>query len=175
MDKRIYVKEIFKVSGIIFAILVFVVLVACQSKADDARAPNFSLLNLQGDLVSLSDYKGKVVLVNFFATYCPPCRLEMSDFVELQKEYGPRGFVVLAISVDQNPQIVLPRFAEAMKLNFPVLIATSKVIKDYGNIYGLPVSFLIDRDQKIMKRFMGMVTKDMLVPLIEKGLGAKSG
>jgi len=171
MDKKIYWKDMFKISGVIFAILVFVVLVACQSKADEAKAPNFSLLNLQGDLVSLSDYKGKVVLLNFFATYCPPCRIEMSDFVELQRKYGPKGFVVLAISVDQNPHIVLPRFVEAMRLNFPVLIATSKVLEDYGDIYALPVTFIIDRDQKIMKRFLGMVTKDMVEPLIEKALG----
>ncbi len=172
--KRIYLKNIVKVSAVVLPLLFFIAAVACQSKADETQAPNFSLLNLQGDLVSLSDYKGKVVLVNFFATYCPPCRLEMTDFVELQKEYGPKGFIILAISVDQNPQIVLPRFIRAMKLNFPVLIATSKVIKDYGNIYGLPVTFVIDKDQRIMKRFMGMVTRDMLVPLIEKGLGPQS-
>ncbi len=168
--KRYFLNTI-KAATIILPMLLFVVLIACQSKADATKAPNFHLLDVNGNLVSLSDYKGKVVLLNFFATYCPPCRVEMRDFVKLQNKYGPKGFVVLAISVDQNPHIVLPRFVRAMRLNFPVLIATSKVIKDYGDIYALPVTFIIDRNQRIIKSFLGMVTEERIEPIIVKALG----
>ena len=159
-----------------FIILVcFVVLLpACQGKADDeSHAPEFTLLNLSGDTVNLSDYRGKVVLINFFATYCPPCRMEMPDFVELQKKYGKKGFTVIAISVDNEPEKMLPPFIERLGLNFPVLLATTKVLKDYGNIYALPVTFVLDRDHKIAKKITGMVNKEELDPVIDDLLSAK--
>jgi len=140
---------------------------ACQGKADEAHAPGFSLLNLSGDLVSLSDYRGKVVLINFFATYCPPCRVEMTDFVNLQKMYAKKGFTVIAISVDNEPQKMLPAFIERLGLNFPVLLATTKVLKDYGNIYALPSTFILDRDHKIVRKITGMVNQEEMEPVIK--------
>ncbi len=146
---------------------------ACQGNTSTAKAPDFMLLNLKNEVVTLSDYKGKVVLINFFATHCPPCRLEIPDFVRLQNHYGPRGFVVIGISVDQNGEDILPGFVKALKINYPVLLATSRVIKDYGNVYALPASFLIDRDHRIIKHYIGMVTRNELEPLIVKALGSK--
>jgi len=158
------IKSIFLVLLVSFVIL----LPACQGKADDeSRAPDFTLLNLAGDTVNLSDYRGKVVLINFFATYCPPCRMEMPDFVKLQARYAGKGFSVIAISVDNEPQKMLPPFVERMGLNFPVLLATTKVLKDYGNIYALPVTFILDRDHKIVKKITGMVDQEELEPVIE--------
>ncbi len=147
---------------------------ACQGKADESHAPDFSLLNLSGDLVNLSDYSGKVVIINFFATYCPPCRMELPDFVTLQKKYSRRGFTVLGISVDTEPEKILPPFVERMHINFPVLIATSKVLRDYGNIYALPVTFILDKDHKIYKKITGMVNQDELEPIIEELLSASA-
>ena len=155
--------------SIFLVILVSLVtlLPACQGKADDeSHAPDFTLLNLSGDTVNLSDYRGKVVLINFFATYCPPCRMEMPDFVNLQKKYAKKGFTVLAISVDNEPEKMLPPFVERLGLNFPILLATSKVLKDYGNIYALPVTFVLDRDHKVIKKFTGMVNEEELDPMI---------
>ncbi len=163
--------------SICLALLVFLVTLmpACQGKADDeSHAPEFTLLNLSGDTVNLSDYRGKVVLINFFATYCPPCRMEMPDFVELQKNYGQKGFTVIAISVDNEPQKMLPPFVERLGLNFPVLLATTKVLKDYGNVYALPVTFILDRQHKIVKKITGMVNKEELDPVIEELLAGKN-
>ncbi len=159
--------------GLAIATLLLALLPACSSTASSQEAPDFTLLNLNGDEVHLSDYRGKVVLLNFFATYCPPCRMEMPEFVELQKEYGPKGFAVIAISVDEDGQRVLPPFIQRLGLNFPVLLATSKVIADYGNIYALPQTFIIDRDQRVVRHFTGMVTRAMIEPLIKDALGAK--
>ncbi|MEA3384882.1 MAG: TlpA disulfide reductase family protein [Thermodesulfobacteriota bacterium] len=148
-----------------------ILLTACQGNADPSNAPDFTLLNLQDKSINLSDYKGQVVLINFFSTNCPPCRVEIPDFIRLQNQYGSKGFAVIGISVDQNGKRILPGFVQALRINYPILIGTSKVIKDYGNIYALPASFLIDRDHRILKHYTGMVTKDELEPIIVNALG----
>lgn len=148
-----------------------ILLPACHGSADPSDAPDFTLLNLQDESVNLSDYKGQVVLINFFSTNCPPCRIEIPDFIRLQDQYGSKGFAVIGISVDQNGKRILPGFAQALRINYPILLATSKVIRDYGNIYALPASFLIDRDHRILKHYTGMVTKDELEPIIVNALG----
>ncbi len=121
-----------------FILLTF--LPACQGKTEVSRAPDFTLLNLAGNTVSLSDFTGKVVLINFFATYCPPCRMEIPDFERLQKEFAPKGFTVIGISVDNDGERVLPSFVKSLGINYPVLLATTRVLKDYGDIYALPVT-----------------------------------
>ena len=156
---------------VILSLVGAILLAACQGSADPSNAPDFTLLNLQDESVNLSDYKGQVVLINFFSTNCPPCRVEIPDFIRLQDQYGSKGFAVIGISVDQNGKRILPRFAQALRINYPILLGTSKVIRDYGNIYALPASFLIDRDHRILKHYTGMVTKDELEPIIIKALG----
>lgn len=161
-----------RIVNYVFLFLVGAILLpACQSSADPSKASDFTLLNLQDESVNLSEYKGQVVLINFFSTNCPPCRLEIPDFVLLQNQYGSKGFAVIGISVDQNGKRILPRFAQALRINYPILLATSKVIRDYGNIYALPASFLIDRDHRILKHYTGMVTKAELEPIIVNALG----
>lgn len=144
---------------------------SCQGGEGPSKAPDFTLLNLQDESVNLSEYKGQVVLINFFATNCPPCRTEIPDFVILQDKYGPKGFAVIGISVDQNWKRILPGFVQALSINYPILLATSKVIRDYGNIYALPASFLIDKEHRILKHYTGMVTRDELEPIIVNALG----
>jgi len=141
---------------------------ACQGKSEVSRAPDFTLLNLAGNTVNLSDFKGKVVLINFFATYCPPCRMEIPDFIRLQEKFSPKGFTVIGISVDNDGERVLPPFVERLGINYPVLMATTKVLKDYGDIYALPVTFILDRDHKIVKKITGMVNEEELRPIIER-------
>ncbi|MGQ9499509.1 MAG: TlpA disulfide reductase family protein [Dissulfurimicrobium sp.] len=146
---------------------------ACQGMANPVKAPDFTLLSLENKKVNLSDFKGKVVLLNFWASYCPPCRAEMPDFVALQEKYASKGFSAIGISVDDNWQEVLPSFVKAMKINYPILIANMKVLKDYGDIYALPVTFIIDREQRIIKSYTGMVTKDEIEPVILKAINQK--
>ncbi|NDY42649.1 TlpA family protein disulfide reductase [Dissulfurirhabdus thermomarina] len=136
-------------------------------------APDFLLLNLSGQEVRLSDFRGKVVLLNFFATFCPPCRMEIPDFVELKKAYAGRGFEVVGISVDSNPVRVLPGFVAGYEINYPVLLGTEDVIRDYGNIYAIPVTFLVDRKGRIVLRYQGMVSRGDLEPYIRRVLAER--
>lgn len=157
--------------SLLFGLVGTIMLPACQTDANSGKAPDFTLLNLQNETVSLSDFRGKVVILNFWATYCPPCRVEIPDFIRLQNQHGKDGLVVLGISTDPNGSQVLPRFVQAMEINYPVLLATSKVIEDYGNIYALPVTFVMDRDHKILKQYTGMVTQEELTPIVREALG----
>jgi len=156
---------------VFLSLMGIILLPACQGNADPSKAPDFTLLNLQDESVNLSKYKGQVVLINFFSTNCPPCRVEIPDFIRLQDQYGSKGFAVIGISVDQNGKRILPGFVQALRINYPILLATSKVIRDYGNIYALPASFLIDKNHLILKHYTGMVTKDELEPIIVNALG----
>ncbi len=156
---------------VIVCLLVLTFMPACQGKSEVSKAPDFTLLNLAGNTVNLSDFSGKVVLINFFATYCPPCRMEVPDFVRLQKEFSPKGFTVIGISVDNDGERVLPPFVERLEINYPVLLATTKVLKDYGDIYALPVTFILDREHKIVKKITGMVNEEELRPIIKELLG----
>lgn len=116
-------------------------------------APNFTLKTLEGKEISLSDLRGKVVLVNFWATWCPPCREEMPLFEEVYKKYKNRGFEILAISTDTSADAV-KEFVKEFKVSFPVLMDDGKVSSSYG-IQGLPTSFLIDREGKVIKIRLG--------------------
>ncbi len=118
-------------------------------------APDFELENFAGGRVRLSDHRGQVVLVNFWATWCPPCVKEVPDFVELYGKYRERGLVILGISVDRNPGAVLPAFIERHKINYPVLLDDGRVADDYGGITGIPTTFLIDREGVIRERYVG--------------------
>ena len=169
MTNYALLKQIF--NWVLLFLVWTILLSACQGSADPSKAPDFTLLNLQDESVNLSEYKGRVVLINFFATNCPPCRIEIPDFIRLQDKYDSKGFAVIGISVDQNGKRILPGFVKALRIKYPILLATSKVIRDYGNIYALPASFLIDRDHRILKHYTGMVTKDELEPIIVNALG----
>ena len=125
---------------------------------DDANsrkpAPDFSLQALNGTPLSLSEYKGKVVLVNFWATWCDPCRREIPRFVDLQNKYADRGLQIVGISLDDDAKAV-PPFYQEYKMNYPVAIGNDKLAESFGNVLGLPVNFLIDRDGRIAARHLG--------------------
>ena len=150
-----------------------VLMPACQSNADSQKAPDFTLLDLNNKTVSLSDFKDKVVMINFFATYCPPCRMEIPDFVKLQDKYQKEGFTVIGITVDDNPTVLLPPFMKRLGMNYPVLQATNRVLRDYRNVYALPRTFILDRKHHIIRDFTGMVTEEEIEPVIKQALGLK--
>jgi len=164
--KVVVVKKGLSKFSLVFVLLFSLFFSACQGNAGSTRAPDFTLLDVNSKMVNLSDFKGKMVLINFFATYCPPCRAEIPDFIKLQDKYRDKGFVVVGISTDEDWKEVLPDFIKRKGINYPVLIATSKVIKDYGNVYALPTSFLLDKNHNIVKKFNGMVSESELEPLI---------
>jgi len=132
-------------------------------------AVDFQLPSLEGEEISLSQYQGSVVLINFWATWCPPCRAEIPD---LQKTYQARsndGFVVLGIAVEQAHSLVAP-FAEAMGMSYPVLLDEQGQVYRTYRIPGLPVSILVDRDGVIRVRHVGTLTSAQLDQYLDQVL-----
>jgi cytochrome c biogenesis protein CcmG/thiol:disulfide interchange protein DsbE len=117
-------------------------------------APDFSLPELNGHQLNLSDYRGKVVLLDFWATWCEPCRVETPHFVELQNKYSGRGLQVIGVSMDDGPEPVR-EFYQQFKMNYPVVMGDAKTGEIYGGVLGLPIAFLIGRDGRISSRHIG--------------------
>ena len=132
------------------------------------QAPDFSLIDLKGKTVKLSDYKGKVVIIDFWATWCGPCRRGIPEFVDLQADYGEHNLVVLGISVDQGDLSVVPTFAKDYNINYPVLYATAEVVHSYGGITGIPTTFIIDREGKVRNRVVGYRPKAFFKKEVDK-------
>lgn len=130
----------------------------------DAKPANltFTLKDMHGQDVALSSYKGKVVLLDFWATWCGPCKVEIPHFIEFQNLYGKDGFQVLGVSTDDTPDKLVPYAAE-MKMNYPVLqgLGRDEVMDAYGPMLGIPVTVLISRDGKICATHTGLTGKDV--------------
>ncbi len=117
-------------------------------------APDFTLTDLDGRKLTLSNYRGKVVLLDFWATWCGPCRSEIPHFVEMQNQYGTQGFQVVGISMDDDAKPVR-EFAQQYKLNYPVAVGDDKLADRFGGVLGLPVNFIIDRQGRIHAKYLG--------------------
>lgn len=118
-------------------------------------APDFSLPNLSGGCLSLSAYRRKVVLLNFWATWCDPCREEIPRFVELQKKYGDQGLQIIGVSMDDSPDPARGSY-QHFDMNYPVVMGDAKTGALYGGILGLPVAFVIQRDGRIYAKHIGV-------------------
>jgi peroxiredoxin len=127
-------------------------------------APAFTLNDISGKSVSLADFKGKVVILDFWATWCPPCRREIPDFISIQKEYGGRGVQVVGIALDELPKV--QAFVRDNGMQYPVLIGDDNVVARYGGIEGIPTTFIIDRSGKIVERFEGFRPRSTFVSAI---------
>ncbi len=125
-----------------------------QASGGHPFAPNFSLSDLSGQTLTLDDYKGKVVMLDFWATWCGPCRIEIPEFVELQKRYRDQGLAVIGISMDDSPEPVKEFYAQ-FKMNYPVAVGDEKLAELYGGILGLPTTMLIGRDGRIYAKHVG--------------------
>ena len=144
------------VAGCIVVLLVSL-LSSCRSgarKGATAAAPDFTVTDIQGKKLSLSAYRGKVVLLDFWATWCAPCLEEIPHFVDMQQKLGSQGFQALGISMDDGPKPVQQFYADH-KLNYPVAVGDAKLADSFGGILGLPVTFVINRDGQIRKKFVG--------------------
>ena len=134
-------------------------------------APDFELQSLDGKNVKLSDFRGKAVLLNFWATWCIPCKVEMPWFVELQKEYGPQGFQIVGVAMDDASTEDIAKFAHEMGVNYPVLLGKEAVGQSYGGVGVLPTTFFIDRDGKLVAREFGLQSRSVFVDHIKEALG----
>ncbi|MBW8782692.1 MAG: TlpA family protein disulfide reductase [Verrucomicrobia bacterium] len=122
-----------------------------------AKAPLWRLKDIDGREVSSTDFKGKVVVVDFWATWCPPCREEIPGYVALQKKYADQGLVVIGIAMDEGGAAAVKPFAASREINYPMLLADDPVVAAFGGIEVLPTTFLIDRDGNIRDRKVGAV------------------
>jgi len=133
-------------------------------------APDFDLQTLDGKSLKLSDLRGKAVLLNFWATYCGPCKIEMPWFVELQKEYGPQGFQIIGVAMDDASTEEISKFAKEMGVNYPILIGKDSVAESYGGVSVLPTTYFVDRDGKLIAREFGLRSRSDFVDDIKKAL-----
>jgi thiol-disulfide isomerase/thioredoxin len=143
-------------------------------------APAFALEDLSGKKVSLADYKGKAVLVNFWATWCAPCKIETPWIVELREKYAAQGFEVLGISADDldlddakklaDEKKQIAHSAEQLHIPYPVLINGGSLDKDYGGLDELPMTFYVDRSGNVIATQMGLSSKDEMEGNIKKSL-----
>lgn len=126
-----------------------------------SQAPEFELEDLSGRQVSLSDFRGQVVLVNFWATWCAPCRLEMPSFQDRYERLQQQGFVVLAVN-DEEPAADVQGFVDELGLTFPILLDPSGEVQQLYAVHGYPSSYLIDRDGTIHLVQIGLLSEDLL-------------
>jgi thiol-disulfide isomerase/thioredoxin len=136
-------------------------------KNDDNKAPDFTLLSTEGKDIKLSSYKGKVVILDFWATWCGPCRKGIPDLVELQKEFG-KDIVVIGISLDQDTKGEVVPFMQHFGINYPIAYGTLEVTQQYGGVEAIPTSFVINKNGEIVDRHVGLVPKSEYSDLINK-------
>lgn len=138
-------------------------------------APDFTLQSLDGQNMRLSDLRGKAVLLNFWATWCGPCKIEMPWFVELQNQYGPQGLQVVGVAMDDSGKDDIAKFAKNMGVNYPVLLGKEAVGDAYGGVPALPETFFIGRDGKIVDKIIGLKGKAEIEDSVKKALNTQPG
>jgi thiol-disulfide isomerase/thioredoxin len=148
-------------------------------------APAFALEDLSGKKVSLASYKGKAVLVNFWATWCAPCKIETPWLVDLRNQYAPQGFEILGVSAEGDDlkkddkagwakqKIEVAKFVQQMHMPYPVLINGDSISQDYDGVDAMPTSFFVDRNGTVVAAQMGLTSKDDLEANIKKALGTE--
>lgn len=167
------------------AVLVGLTLVGCSSvsesvranvKAENARnaAPDFVLKDADGKTVKLSDYKGKVVLLNFWATWCGPCKIEIPWFVEFEQNYRDQGFAVLGVAMDEDGWSAVKPYVTDHKVNYRVVIGDDMTAQKFGGVDSLPTSFVIDKEGRIASTHIGLVSKKVYQNDIAQLLSEKS-
>ncbi len=146
---------------------------AARTTGDHPLAPAFSLTDLNGRKLDLADYKGKVVLLDFWATWCGPCQIEIPGFVKLQERYRDQGLVVIGLSLDDGPGPVR-EFYQEFRMNYPVALANQEVAELYG-IFGVPTTFLIGRDGRVYSKYTGTTDGSVFEAEVKELLAVGSG
>ncbi len=158
---------------ILRAFLLFPILmlfaVACEGKSKDAnKAPDFKLIGIDGKSYTMKDFKGKVILLDFWATWCGPCRMEMPHLKDLYATYKEKGLEIVGVSLDQSGAQVVKPYIEQNGVLFTSLLADEAVVKAYGGINAIPTTFLIDKKGRIQKVYRGYTDKRVFEEDVKK-------
>jgi thiol-disulfide isomerase/thioredoxin len=138
-------------------------------------APNFTLKDLNGNAVSLKDYRGKAVLVNFWATWCAPCKVEMPWFAKLHDQYASQGLEILGVTAEDVPREEAEKSAKSLGVNYPVLLRGDTIANDWGGLDGLPASFYINRQGVIVEQTVGLYSRDEVEAMVKRILASQPG
>jgi thiol-disulfide isomerase/thioredoxin len=141
--------------SVLLSIMVLLPGVPSRAEPTGKAAPDWQLSDVNGKPLKLADFKGKVVVLDFWATWCPPCRAEIPGLVALQKKYAGRGLSVIGVSLDERGPAVVKPFMERFAINYPVVMGNDKVLADYGGISAIPTTFVIDRDGNLVAAHQG--------------------
>ena len=142
------------------------ILPQCAREKGLKTAPDFTLTSSNGEKITLSDLRGKTIFIDFWATWCAPCRESIPHLVDLYKTYHDKGFVIIGVSVDRGDPDLVRRFATSLDIPYPIVIAHGELEKQYG-VTALPTGFLVDKDGMIREKFLGFS------PSIARQLDAK--
>ena len=132
--------------------------------------PSWKLTDLEGHAVGSEQLKGKVVVVDFWATWCVPCIGEIPGYIELQKKYGPEGLVIVGVSVDQKGPKVVKKFAKAKGMNYTIAMADDAITDAFGGFDSIPTTFLINREGRIIHRKVGAMVHDEYEKIVTQAL-----
>lgn len=136
-----------------------------QSSTEPTPAPDLTLETMDGESIPLAQSADRVLLVNFWATWCPPCRKEIPDLVDLQNELGERGLTVVGVAMDEEGEEVVRPFLDEYGVNYPIVLdTTSTISQQFGDVMGLPTTFVIGPDGQIQRRILGIFPVDDLKP-----------
>jgi peroxiredoxin len=142
----------------------FSILLSCSSENVSEKgnaAPDFSLATLDGQQVRLSEHRGKVVILDFWATWCKPCRLELPHFIGLYKEFGRTDLEIIGVSLDRTGSGEVAAFVEEWKIPYIIVLGNSEVVRSYGGIRGIPTTFVIDRQGNVFRKYVGYRKKEV--------------
>ena len=176
-----YRKILFIIPGVI--LLCFTLgLVSCQGEAKSPKvgmtgigsgisaniAPDFALKDVSGKVVSISDFKDKVIIIDFWATWCPPCQAEIPHFQSLYEDYSQKGLVIIGVALDKGGIKTVKPFVEGKGVTYPIVIGTEEVVNSYGGVRGIPTTFIVDRNGKIIEKIVGYRDKSFFESAIKK-------